>query len=969
MRSRILALIFGLFCISFQSIAQHNLTGRIVDATDTSSLVGVSISVNSTTDSNIKTGSVSDIDGNFSVSVLSGSYIVRFNYLGYRVVSQIVTITTSDKSLGIIKLSSSAKELKGVTVKDKQIRGTQLGDTSQFNADAYKTHPDATAEDLVTKMPGVTSDANGVKVNGESLQQVYVDGKPFFGNDPTLALKNLPAEIIDKIQVFDKLSDQSSFTGFDDGNSQKTMNIVTKGSKREGVFGKLYAGVGTENTYSAGGNVNFFHGDRRITLIGLSNNINLQNFSPQDLLGVSSGSGNNRGGGGGRGSFGGGGNSASNFFVGQQNGITSTNSAGFNYSDNWGKKLKVSGSYFFNGTDNVNNSEIDRIYNTNSTYNELDTADVRNTNHRVNMRFEYTIDSFNSVIFTPGVSFQSNNNSTTQRALSDTAEMPLSRTRNYNSADNNGYSSTDNLLIQHKFKKQRRTISLNVNTTLNDKKGTSIYNSDNTYFNITTHDSVATKFDQHSTIYNNGYTVSPNVTYTEPVGKKGQLMLSYNPSWSNSSSDKETHDKNATTNEYTTFDTALSNKYKTTYITQNGGLSYRVGDRKMTFSFGANMQYASLSGEQTFPYTFTVNRNFASILPTAMYNYRYSDGRNLRIMYRTNTVAPSVTQLQSVVDVSNPLLLKNGNPDLQQDYEHTLILRYGQTKSKTSRNFFVNIYANYINNYIANATIQPHRDMMYKDAHMRDSILIKSGSQLTLPVNLNGYFNERAFLTYSLPVGVIKSNLNFNGGLNYTRTPGLINNVVNNADNYIPSAGVVLSSNISSDLDFTLSYTGNYNFVYNTLASQTNSKYYSQTTSFKINYIFKKNLVFNTNLTHNYYAAFSGTGDQSFFLWNAYMGYKLLKNKALEARISAFDILNQNKSINRTVTGTYVENNISNALKQNFMFQLTYTIRNFKGQMPTLEDGPERMHGPGGFGPGGPGGRGGFGGPPPGGMQ
>lgn len=956
--------------ISLSAFAQsYNITGRVLDAGDTSTLIGVTVEATNNTDSSL-TGGVTDMNGVFSFSVARpGEYTIKIQYLGYKTVIKPVTVVSGDVDMGTIKMAASTKELKGVTVRDKQTRATQLGDTTQYNADAFKTHPDATAEDLVTKMPGVTSDNNGVKVNGESLQQVYVDGKPFFGTDPTLALKNLPAEVIDKIQVFDKLSDQSAFTGFDDGNSQKTMNIITKGSKREGIFGKVYAGYGTDNTYMAGGNLNIFNGDRRITIIGLSNNINQQNFSSQDLLGVTAGSGGNRGGGGmgrsggGGGGFGGGG--ASNFFVGQQNGITTTNSFGLNYSDNWGKKLKVSGSYFYNGTDNVSNSDITRNYYTNTIYHEHDTSDAINTNHRVNLRFEYTIDSANSIIFTPGVSFQHNISSTSQYAISDSDDIPLSRTRNYNRYDNSGYNSSDNFLFQHKFKKQRRTISLNVNTSFNEKSGMGMYTSDNAYF---VHgDSIINGLDQHNTTYNKGYTISPNVTYTEPVGKKGQLMFTYNPSWSNNSSDKETYNRNGTSSEYTDFDTALSNKYNTLYTTHKGSLSYRVGDKKMTFAVGGTFQLAALSSQQIFPYTFDLHRDFTSFLPNAMYNYRYSDGRNLRIMYRTNTVAPSVSQLQNVLDITNPLLLKIGNPQLQQDYEHTLIIRYGMTKSKTANNFFVNLYANYINNYIGNATIQPDVPTAFKGPLMTDSVIINKGSQLTYPVNLNGYFNERLFVTYGLPLSFIKCNLNLNAGLNYTRTPGQINNIMNYANNYAPSAGMVISSNISTNLDFTLAYFGNYNIVNNTYQVQANNNYYSHTASFKINYIFLKNFVLNTNITDNYYAAFSSTGDQNYILWNAYLGYKMLKDRALEARVSAFDILNQNKSVTRTVTDTYVENNVTTVLQQYFMFQLTYTIRKFKGVMPDLNENPEG-HGPRGFGPGGHGGPGGPGGgfPPPG---
>ena len=224
----------------------------------------------------------------------------------------------------------------------------QKGDTIQYNASQYKTNPDATAEDLVGKMPGITVDNSGtVTAHGDQVKSVTVDGKKFFGDDATAALRNLPAEVIDKIQVFDKLSDQAQFTGFDDGNSVRAINIVTKPNMRNGRFGRLFAGYGTDGRYNVGGNVNFFHGDRRLSFVGLFNNINQQNFSSQDLLGFSNN--NNRGGrGGGVPS------------VGAQSGINTTNAFGINYTDMWGKKLEVQASYFFNNG-SMNNNEISNI--------------------------------------------------------------------------------------------------------------------------------------------------------------------------------------------------------------------------------------------------------------------------------------------------------------------------------------------------------------------------------------------------------------------------------------------------------------------------------------------------------------------------------------------------------------------------------------------------------------------------------
>ncbi len=909
------------------------VSGHVIDKKDASALSGVTVMLVNVVDSTKKTGTVTAIDGDFSISNVSdGKYQLTLRYVSYRTVRRSVDVAGKDITLGSLEMESSARELKGVTVSGRQIRGEQKGDTSQFNADAYKTNPDATAEELAAKMPGITSDNTGVKVNGEAVQQVLVDGKPFFGTDPTLALKNLPAEVIDKIQVFDKLSDQSMFTGFDDGNAQKTMNIITRRNKSEGVFGKLYAGYGTDDRYLAGGNINFFNGDRRITILGLANNINQQSFSQEDVLGL--GGGQSRGGRGPGGRGGGGG--SNNFMVGQQSGISATNSFGFNYSDSWGKKLKVSGSYFFNGTDNNNDSRTSRTYfagpSNSSLYDDSSLSSTNNLNHRFNMRFEYTIDSANSITFSPSLSLQHNDASTSSYARTLAADILQSSTNNATSLLNDGYNASGNLLYQHKFRKPRRTISLNVNGGANEKTGEGSNYSQNLYYNSVV---TAVGRDQRYDLLSDGANVSTNLTYTEPIGKKGQLQFSYNPSFSESVSDKMTYSKDAVTGEYSKQDTLFSNSYANTYTTQRGGVSFRVGerDKKTSFNIGVNVQQANLAGDQEFPLVAHINRSFFNVLPNAFYNFRAADGRNMRVMYRTNTNAPSITQLQSVVDISNPLLMKTGNADLKQSYEHTFVVRYGLTKATTGRNLFLNIYANKTFDYVGSAVYQPSRDSLFTDKVSGTSILINRGSQITRPVNLDGYFSSRFFITYGFPVSLIKSNLNLNAGLNYNITPGLVNDAMNKAMNYVPSFGAVLSSNISEKIDFTVSYTGNYNVVSNSIQSQVANNFYNHVASVRFNWVFLENFVFNTNFSNNYYTGFSGTGAQNFNLWGAYVGYKMFK-KTLEARISVYDILNQNTSVVRTVTETYFENANTNVLRQYFMAQLTYTIRKFKSGAP-----------------------------------
>ena len=923
------------------------ITGRILEQRDTLPVIGATVQLKSLTDTAFSGGTVTDMDGRFTLQAPQGGYRLTVSYIGTQPFEQRVTVLNGPVALGVIRLKDDVHVLEDVLVQGQQIRAQQIGDTMQFNAGAFKTNPDASAEDLVTKMPGVTSEDGTVKVQGEEVQQVLVDGKPFFGDDPAAALKNLPAEVVDKIQVFDRLSDQSQFTGFDDGQSQKAINIITKNGRNKGQFGKAYAGYGTDDRYNAGGNINFFDGDRRISVIGLSNNINQQNFSTEDLLGVSAGSGgqgrggyggtSRRGGGRGRSGGGGGGRSgggsnAGNFLVGQQNGITATNSAGINYSDTWGKKINVSGSYFFNATNNDNKTDLERDYFTSAdsglSYSENSTTRSTNTNHRLNFRFEYNIDSANSLLITPRLSFQDNDYTTSLLGSTLLADHSLTGSvTNNNRAGNQGYNLNNNILFRHRFAKKGRTLSVNLGTQLNGRNGDGGIYSFNEYADADT-----TLLDQRYDLTGSGYTLSGNITYTEPLGAKGQVMANYSPSYTSGRSDKETFDRAAASGEYTDFDTLLSNKYDNRYTTQRGGLSYRFNDREAGFMLGADMQRATLDGQQFFPHAFTLKQSFTNVLPQAMFNYKFDQGQNLRVMYRTATSPPGITQLQNVVDVTNPLLLRTGNPDLKQNFSHTLIFRYGKTQAATARSLFLFAYGNYTAGYIGSETIIPAADTVYTGG-----IVIRRGSQLTRPVNLDGYWNARTFLTYGTPLGWIKSNLNLNAGFGYSRTPALINGLVNLSGSYSPSAGIVVSSNVSENLDFTLSWNGNYNIVRNTLQTQTDNAYYSHVAAFKINWIFLEHFVLNTNMTHTMYSGLSQGFNQQFLLWNAYAGYKFLKNRTLEARLSVYDLLNQNRSVSRNITDTYLEDTRTQVLTQYFMLSLTYTLRNFSAPPPRHE--------------------------------
>ncbi len=919
------------------SAQTFKLDGVVIDADDHTSMPGAFIKLSYQADSTRATDAQSDLQGKFSfVNLPPAGYVLEIKYIGYKTIVLKPKITTADKHLGNILLVKNPTTFKDVPIIAKENRVKQKDDTSEYNAQAFKVNPDASAEDLVTKMPGITSNNGTVTAHGETVQQVYVDGKEFFGQDATLALKNLPAEVIDKVQVFDKWSDQAQFTGFDDGNSQKAINIVTKKNRRNGIFGKLYAGYGylDDSKYSVGGSLNWFNGDRRLSVIGMSNNVNIQNFSTQDILGVigTATQRQGRGGGGGQGGGGQGSNSASasNFLIGNQPGISTTSSAGLNYVDLWGKKkkVKVVASYFFNLTKNSDVTSLNRQYfnsgDSSDYYNENDQTSSRNINHRVNIRMEYTVDSSNKLIFTPKLNLQQNNQLLNQFGQTTIEQViPVSQSQTRYNPTSFGYNLSGDVLWQHKFKKPKRTFSIDISSAYSYKEGITTLKSLNYYSE--NNDSVW--LNQTSPTHSNSYTLGGNLAYTEPVGKTGMLQFNYTPANQWSSSNQQTSNYDSVTEGYNLPDTALSNKYTDIYMTHKGGITYRyvTPNKHINFSLGVNEQYALLTGTQVFPDAYHTNRTFLNTLPNAMFMFKADSGASLRIFYRTSTNPPSISQLQDVINNSNPLLLSTGNPNLKQAFTHSLLLRYGTTKSKTANSLFAFLTASYTQNYVGSSTF-----IAGSDTVLSNNVLLHKGSQITSPVNLNGAISGSAFLNYGFPIEKIKCNMNFTAGLSYNRSPGLINYLTNWASTYNINGGFVLGSNISEKVDFTISYTGSYNIVQNTLQATGNNNYFNHTATAKFNWMFYKGFVFNTSLQNTLYEGVSQGFNVDVYLWNIALGYKFLKDKSFELRASVNDVLNQNTGISRTVTGTYVEDDRTQVLKRYLMLTATYTLKYYK---------------------------------------
>jgi hypothetical protein len=924
-------ILLAISTFTYTSWAQtgNAVSGRIVSKADPLGLPGANVVALTSADSAIVRGTTTGISGNFTLANLaSGAYILRVSFVGFNDTYRNFSIESSSVDLGIITPTESAVSLKGVEVTENIHQSVQKGDTTQFNADAFKTNPDADSEDLLRKMPGVKSENGTIEVQGESVKQILVDGKPFFGDDPRAALKNLPANAVDKVEVFNFRSDQSLFTGFDDGTEGKTINIITKPEFRNGTFGRIYAGYGDQDRYKAGGNLNFFNNDRRITLLFQSNNINEQNFAADDLsgvLGASGGSSSGRPGGRGRGGRMGGDSNLSEFLVDQRNGISQVYAAGINYADKWGKKTKVTGSYFFNLSENVTESSLFREFTLAASegliYNQSDIGSSTNLNHRFNMRFETTLDSNNSFVIRPRLTYQSSTG-TNSFLGENKGDSIINSTQSVFDSEFEGLNFSSSILYRHKFKKKGRTFSIDLTPSYNSNSGENKLRSENIFFEeIITADSI----DQQAFLNQVGYGVNNAIAFTESLSEKSMLQFNLRSNYSFNDSEKETFRYSAFSGEYDIRDTLLTNIFNTTYHTQSFGPEYRYNDKKFQLTLGVSYQWAELKSNQEFPTDFAVSEEFNAILPSIRFNYSFTDKKRFRLNYRTANNPPTAQQLQGVVNNSNPVRLTTGNPDLEQNYEHRVFMHYNASNVAKSSTFFLGGGFTFTNNYIGNSTI-----VALSDTLINNEIFLSRGAQLVKPVNLDGFFSLRSFSSYGFPVKVLKSNFNIDASFRYSRTPGLINGEINWSNTPSANFGFTLGSNISKEVDFTISTSAGYNLVFNSLQSDLNNNYYTQNSRVALNWMIWRGLVFSTDVNHQYLDGASEGFSQNFLLVNAGVGYKFLKDRKAEIRLTAFDLLNANQSAQRSISDVYVEDTRTNVLQRFFMINFTYNIRNFK---------------------------------------
>lgn len=974
---RVLGLLSLLVLSTAAQAAQITLKGKVIGADDGKPIAGAYVIINASEPDAAKRTTLTDGDGAFSVTSREKSTNVTVSFIGYRsFYREIGSPTDKTVDLGTIRLSPEAQVTQEVKVTAKAPMATMRGDTLQYNAAAFKANPDASSEDLLKKMPGVTTSEDGaVEVHGQTVGKVYVDGKEYFADDPAVALKTLPADVVESMQIFDDKSDEAKFSGFDDGERIKAINIVTKNGVSTSTFGKVYGGYGTDNRYSVGAAANIFNSNQRWTVLASRNNVNNHGFTLNDIASSMTGR---------RGGMGGG-IDASQFTTSVRGGIQTTTMAGLNYQGEF-EKVKVGGSYFFNNVNADIWRAIGQDYkNMSRQYYDTTATQGYNYQHRANLRIEWNPNETNRIFFMPRVTYATNhgNSASIQSTWMDAALNNMADNRY--STKLGTYDASANLWWMHRFGKAGRTLSVGGSVGgsngWGDRTQESLYGSPDDGSDNGSGDGSSpslvdlytkagglaySTLNQIGTLGTPGFDISGRFSYAEPLSQSSRLQFSYRISYDKTDSRILSYDWDPILNEILELDPTTSNLFNRNQTRQSGTIGYNwVKKDKMTLNASLSYQYSTLNDDETYPRMMDNRYNFDAWLPRVRFEWRPTRMQSLNVEYRRSTSTPSVNQLQDVLDLSNPLQVYIGNPDLKQSYTDRLQIQYNIANPEKSTNLNLFAFATMTQDYIAN-----HRRYLTEDEEIKGTTIVK-GAQVSTPVNLNGYLSANLFGIYSFRINPLRSNMNIGIRYQFGKTPSMEDNIKYMSHSNRMGLNLSLTSNISENVDFTLAYRPSLNFTTSQQKdrqtqefNRTFDRYVGSDLSGFLNIFLWKGLFINADATWRNSFGTQAAYSQHYALVNAAVGYKFLKYKQAEVRVSAYDLLNQNRAFRQSSNDAYTQTTLSNVLKRYFMVSLTYKFDTRKGRSADNYGSEDRGGAYGGHGggprggaPGGPGGR------------
>lgn len=949
MKSYVFTLLF-IFGAYFSALC-YNVSGRVIDQ-ENEPLIKATVRMLNAKDSTAVKAVITNMAGEFTLSdVPKGKYLLEATYIGFETAYKPITLQKGSLNVGDISLRENAALLKDVTVTGIKTPIRVATDTVEFNADSYRTQPNAVVEDLLKRLPGVEVSSDGsITANGKSVTKILVDGKEFFSDDPKVASKNLPVNMIDKLQVVDRKSDLARLTGVDDGEEETVINLTVKKGMKNGWFGNVEAGYGTDERYNANFTVNRFWDGNQVTFIGGMNNINDMRFTD-------------------------GGRRFRRF--GGSNGITTSQSFGVNFNVGNEEIFRVGGDvlYSHTRTNSWNKSSTEYLLNNGSRWQDNEKSSLdRGHNLRADFRIEWKPDSFNTLDIRPNISYNINDSESNETGQVANGSLTSLTNKSYNvqKSHGNSFEMGANVIYNHNFKQHRgRSFSIQ-----GQIRTSNVHEKENAYSWIKYYlenDSID-EYDQFITNHTWSNTLSSRVSWTEPLGdpKKGHyLTLSYNIQYRWNNADKLTYDRQlpsdmmdvsniaALTDIYDmplwTWDLlptdvmldSLSNRFRNDYMNQDIRVGYRYVSSTHNLNVGISLvpqmskSIDLINDDKSIP-----RRNVLNFAPFLRYRYKMNKTRSFNMNYRGRSSQPSMTQLQPVADMSDPLNIIQGNPNLDPSFSHNIMLRLQDFNQDAQRSLML----------MANASLT-------QNSIISKTLFTDNGGRLTTYENVNGVWNARLFSMFSMPLKRKTFTINNFLSFSYDRSVGYNNGERNNAGNLGFSEGFGIAfrpDNLELEIrpEYRLQYTTN------SLASATDKTVHTYGGSFNGTYYTPFGLVLATDLRYSANKGYGEGYNKNEWMWNASISYQTLRDKSLTFTLSGHDLLNQVSNVSRTVTGNYIKDSMFNSLTRYFMVSVSYKFNTFKGnEMPEDRNNPFREFGPP---PGGsrPGGNGGGGRPP-----
>jgi len=894
--------------------------GRVYDSIIQNGLAYTTVSLVRAGDSTLVSFARADSSGFFQLNAIEkGKYLVSTSYVGYIPVWKTIEVSgASVQNIGDVYMQD-IKFANDVIVQVKRPPVVINNDTLEFNTENFTTPPNSVVEDMLKKMPGVTVDKDGtVKVNGQTIKRVLVNGREFFTGDVKMATQNLPADAVDKVQVFDRQSDQSQFTGVDDGNSEKTINLKLKKDKDNALFGKLMAGAGNDERYDVQANVNRFKGKEQLSFLGMSNNINRQGFELMDVLnftgqlqrGMRNGGGieirtetndNNDNGG-----------LPITGLGQQQQGIATTTAGGINYNNIWNKDKTDWSSNYMGSDIHLNTDEESNTQNilpgNSYTSSKKSNSIYDNTQHRLNVILDQKIDSSLSFRLTPSAVWQSTNKKSAEKYTSETVDsVKLNEGFTNTTSEADVFNFNMDMLLRKRFAKKGRTFSLSMNMLYNHSESAGTLLSDNIFYNDdgSMSDTALNQINSLDAITRN---FASTLIYTEPIGKKSLMEFKSFFNSNAGNSNKQTYDYNDLSNKHDTYNPLLSSDYKSNYAYSGGGMSFRTNQKKLNITAGAQLQFATLNGKDM-AHDQNRHQRFTDVLPNAIVQYNISRMKNLRLEYNTFTTQPSIMQLQPVADVSDPLNIVTGNQNLKRQYQHNLLINLLAANPVARKNLFG----------LLNFTTT-------SNAIVRMDSVKQNGTRVSSYTNTNGVYAVFGNLEYGFPLKKLKSRIDVGSSARYGRNVSFVNTERNSVATVSIGPNVEYHFGMDNKIDLDITARLLLNNTKYSLQSYTDNKYLRQDYSINVTNYLPWNISIHNEFNYIIYTGRADGFNSNIPLWNAYLAKGILKNRRGEFKFSVQDILNKNTGITRSSNQGYITDEKYNVLRRYFLISFTYSL-------------------------------------------